>query len=233
MGHDARMNEPTWTDIVGALATVGAAAFAFVAVIFAAVAWGTAKKTLVAAERTAEQAEQTVVQMREDSQALREDSALATRPYLSARLVPTLWADNGAELLIENYGRSAAYDFTMGIETSDAPDDDFVREARKFAESKVVMPPGARTRVLWYMPARPAEGISEELGFESATIALRYTGSSGEAYEDPPIRLDVDTLRAGSLASSGPRATTGDDKLGQDRNHALRTIAQHLGELRR
>ena len=227
------MNEPTWTDIVGALATAGAAIFALVAVILAAIAWGTAKKTLVAAERSAEQAEQTVIQMREDSHALREDSALATRPYLSARLVPTLWTDNGAEVLIENYGRSAAYDFTMDIDSSDAPDDDFVREARKFAESKLVLPPGARMRVLWYMPARLTEGIPKDLGFESSTVALRYTDSAGVVYEDQPTLLDVDTLRAGPRASSGPRELGGPDLLSKDRNHALRTIAEHLGELRR
>lgn len=227
------MDEPTWTDILSAWATVGAAIFAFAAVLIAVLAWRTAKRTLEAAENSAHQAALTVEQMREDSAAMREDSSAATRPYLSARLVPSLAGARVWDVAIENHGRSAAYSFTMDIQAPEAEEDQIRQAARRLAKSQVMIPPGARVRAFWHMEEDEQAEPPGALGFPYATVQLRYSNLDGTRYEsDPPITLCASDLGLTPMPGEGAEAH---GSAAHERNqlHVLRTIARHLGELSR
>lgn len=225
------MTQPSWTDILSALST----AFTLCAVIVACIAWSTAKKTLRATELMAEQGEQTLLQMRADSEAMRADSALATRPYLSAVIVPSLAGERVWDLIIENFGRSAAYNFTMGIQGIDVVEGKVTDMIRELASSQMMIPPGARVRSFWYaMPderSDPAEGV----GFRDAHVKLYYSDIDGNRFdEDPEVRLRPHEISPAPMPWTGSEAASGGaDQHERNRNHALRAIAHHLGEIHR
>lgn len=221
---------PMWTDMVMAGAACATVLLTAVIAYMAIRAWRTAKKTLNAAELSAQQTRATVEQMREDSQAQREDSARASRPYLHTQIVPGLAGENCWDLVIENTGRSAAYEMTMTIDTATGNDDQVTEAAQCLASSELSIPPRARIRSFWYIEkdkTQPAQGYPE------ATVTLTYLDATETRFTDPPVTLKPEKLGLTPVPSEGPTAVSGSDKQARNITHALRAIARHLGELHR
>ena len=105
----------------------------------AAITAGLTFGVLVAALWAASAARDTLAQMRADSAAQTQDSARANRPYVHARMVPSIAGLDTWDLVIENSGRTAAYELTLGIKTAEGarvePVDIVTGGVRKFAET--------------------------------------------------------------------------------------------------
>lgn len=216
------MNPETTTDWLGVIA----------AWITALAALGTVLLTaglLWAAWRAYRTASGTLKQMREDSEAQREDSARATRPYVYARIVPGLAGERTWDLTIENSGRTAAYDLQVSIKANEVRSDVIATAVRRFASAGTMVPPGARIRTFWSMPANPKASPPEAMGFPRAEIALTYTDSDHLRFEDRAVVLDSDDLGLTPAPTVDTEAPTRENS-GVETVKALRAIARHVGE---
>lgn len=242
------MDEMTWADCVTAVAALLSALFSLGLLAFAALAWGTARKALNASKAAASASEQAAVQAKRSVEAMEQDSALrtaqneqATRPYVFARLVPSLAGSSslGWDLAIENGGLSAAYGVTMQVQTDDDGTDsnDALREANaRLASGGQMLAPGQRIRTMWHLPEDERADPPEPMGFGRAVVRFTYRNAARTAYEDDePIVLDPDKLGLTPTPNRGAAASSADpDKDGpRDVVNALRQISEYLGELNR
>lgn len=187
---------------------------------------------LWAAWRAYRTASSTLKQMRQDSEAQREDSARATRPYVYARIAPGLAGEGSWDLVVENLGRTAAYDLRAKIVASDVRTDVIATAVQRFATAGTMLPPGARIRTFWSMDADVNADPAERMGYPRAEVTLTYTDSEHKEYVDRPVVLDSEDLGLTPVPSSGPTAH-GANTVERDTVHALRAIARHLGERNR
>ncbi|MGQ4517914.1 hypothetical protein ACUH92_02630 [Dermabacteraceae bacterium CCM 9520] len=185
-------------------------------------AWATVG-LLIVAGYTAWYARGTLVQMREDSER-------TSRPYVYARLVPSLALNTVWDLMIENCGSSAAYDlkFSISDEVFIAGSDqahEFVRDgAERLSCSGLTLPPGARLRTYWYFSDE-----KDPSGYVRSTVQFEYSAvPGGEKIMDPAITLDPRDLGITPVPSEGPKGRA--EKFEKDVVNCLRTIAVHLGE---
>ncbi len=197
---------------ITALATVALAVFAWTA-------WRTAGGTLR--------------QMRADSEAQREDSARATRPYVYVRLVPGLWGAGFWDSIIENTGKTAAYELTFDLDSEEDPGR-FGEPIERMRTAGLTLPPGARIRTAWYAPKDLQSDPPEALGYRLSTVTLRYQDSAGKQYVEAPTRLTADDYGLTPSPSEGPKkAGTDTDSILKNIENALRTIARNIGESNR
>lgn len=242
------MDEITWVDCVSALATLLSALFSLGLLVFAGLAWCTARKALNASRDAAAASEAAAVQAKRSVEAMEQDSALrtaqneqATRPYIFARLVPSLLGSSsmGWDLVIENGGLSAAYGVTMHVQADDdgKEPNDALREANtRLANGGQMLAPGQRIRTMWHLPADEHAEPPEPMGFGRAVVRFSYRNAARTAYDgDEPIVLDPDQIGLTPSPSRGAVASSADpDKAGpQDVVNALRQISEYLGELNR
>lgn len=242
------MDEMTWVDCVSALAALLSAVFSLGLLVVAVLAWNTARKALNASRDAAAASETAAVQAKRSVEAMEQDSALrtsqneqATRPYVFARLVPSLagTASNGWDLAIENGGLSAAYDVTMHVQSDDdgAEPNDALRDANdRLANSGQMLAPGQRIRSMWHLPEDERATPSAQMGFGRAVVRFSYRNAGHTAYDDDdPIVLDPNLLGMTPQPNRGAVASSSDpDKEGpQDVVNALRQISEYLGELNR
>ena len=175
-------------------------------------------------------ARDTLAQMKTDSEGQRQDSARATRPYVHARMVPSIAGLDAWDLVIENTGRTAAYDLTLEIDPKDEmqdPGDIVAAMTRKFAEAGHTLHPGGSFRMYLVV------GATEEdpTGFRRATVTLQYTDSEGERYVERPVTLDPDTVGSTPAPFTGKVKNKDDDgSIPKNTLNTLRAIAHHLGE---
>lgn len=208
---------PDWITVI---ATVGAVVVAALAI------WPAARQVRLAASMDA------------------RDSEERTRPYVSVDLVPSVAGPPAIDAVIENCGKSTAGNVQVslvGREFVALSEGDELGPAlgRLFAEG-FDLPPGARRRVYWHMPAQSNSVPPGALGApESAEIVVTYTWEpNGE--RDPKkyserLRYSTDDVsRLRPVPKSGSTASgSGIDAQVKNAVHALHAIAEHLGELRR
>lgn len=188
---------------------------------------------LWAAWRAYRTATGTLRQMREDSEAQREDSARATRPYVYPTIVPGLAGTNTWDLVLENTGRTAAYDLHVRIDAEPSQDDEIKRAVRVLAEAGTMLPPRGRIRTFWAMGEDPEADPPQALGYPRATVTLSYTDSEHHRFDrERSVTLDPQLLGLTPEPGSGATAK-GKDTEAKDTVHALRAISRHLGEIHR
>ena len=196
----------------------------------AAITAGLTFGVLVDALWAASAARDTLAQMKSDSEGQRRDSARATRPYVHARTVPSIAGIDAWDLVIENTGRTAAYDLALEIapkEEMQDPGDIVTVMTRKFAEAGHTLHPGGSFRMFLVVGATE----KDPTGFRRATVTLRYTDSEGECYVERPVILDPETVGSTPAPFTGT-ITNGDNDSSIPKNtlNTLRAIAHHLGE---
>ncbi|WP_270409878.1 hypothetical protein [Brachybacterium paraconglomeratum] len=171
--------------------------------------------------------------MRADSEAQREDSARATRPYVYVRLVPGLWGAGFWDSIIENTGKTAAYELTFDLDSEEDPGR-FGEPIERMRTAGLTLPPGARIRTAWYAPKDLQSDPPEALGYRLSTVTLRYQDSAGKQYVEAPTRLTADDYGLTPSPSEGPKkAGTDTDSILKNIENALRTIARNIGESNR
>lgn len=188
---------------------------------------------LAAAVWAAKAAVRTLAQMKTDSAGQRADSARATRPYLHARIAPSVAGIDTWDLIVENTGRSAAHNVQLQITPRDGakvPDDLITQPARRFAHAGHTLHPGVSVRMYWVAGA----SAEDPTGFPRATVVLRYADGEGVTYEERPVALDPDTIGATPAPFTGAVAGNDSEKdIPKNTLNSLRAIAHHLGESNR
>lgn len=196
----------------------------------AAITAGLTFGVLVAALWAASAARDTLAQMKSDSEGQRRDSARATRPYVHARMVPSIAGIDAWDLVIENTGRTSAYDLALQIDPKEGmqdPGDIVTAMTRKFADAGHTLHPGGSFRM--YMVLGATE--KDPTGFRRATVTLAYTDSEDERYVERPVVLDPDTVGSTPAPFTGKvRNEDDDDSIPKNTLNTLRAIAHHLGE---
>lgn len=199
---------------------------AYMAVISAGLTFG----LLVTAWWAASAARDTLAQMRDDSAAQREDSARATRPYVHARIVPSLGGTDAWDLIVENTGRTAAFKLSMSISQAEEkaePEDIVTATVRNFAEAEHTLHPGASVRMFWVVGATE----TDPTGFPPSMVALHYEDGEGLRYDERPYLLDPGKVGATPVPYTGAvRNEDNDESIPRNTLNTLRAIAHHLGE---
>lgn len=191
----------------------------------AAITVGLTFGVLVAALWAASAARDTLAQMKSDSMGQRQDSARATRPYVHARIVPSIAGGDSWDLVIENTGKTAAHLLELEIYAEHVPEDDVTEAVYQFAKAHLTVHPGQHMRSFWTLKATS----KKPTGFPSALVTVRYEDSEETPYEERPVLLAPQTLGQTPLPWTGAEI---EGKTGDPANtvFALRAIAHHLGE---
>lgn len=166
----------------------------------------------------------TLAQMRTDSEARRQDSARATRPYVHARIVPSIAGLDTWDLVVQNTGQTAAHDLRLKIDAEDVPADDVTGPVYRLATAGLTVHPGERIRTYWVVEATKPD----RLGFPRARVTVRYADSQGEDYKELPVLLDPAELGQTPAAGHGAESKNHDHQ--RDVVLALRGIARNVGE---
>ena len=184
----------------------------------------TAVAALIAALAAAWQANLLRKQMRDDA-----------RPFVVVDVVPSLHGPGAWDLTLHSTGRSTARRVRITTEPSSwdplDPSDDITAPLLKYLGTERDLPPGARHRVMW---RGTTSGNGHAGAPPAATVTVIYEDDAKNTYKDD-FTFDIDVLAEISpVPTEGPRV--GNSEKGQElRNidRAIRTLAQHLGELRR
>lgn len=188
---------------------------------------------LVAAGLAYYAARDTLTQMREDSAARRDDSARATRPYVHARMVPSIAGLDTWDLIIQNTGQTAAHDLHLTITPlNDAPipDDDVTAPLLRLASAGLTVHPGERLRSFWVLLAESPDPT----GFPPSRVAVTYEDSEGTPYTERPVLFDPSSVGLTPVPYTGsesPRNRSGSGV--RNVENALRAIARNVGETNR
>lgn len=191
----------------------------------------TAAAALVAALAAAWQANLLRKQMRDDA-----------RPYVIADIVPSLHGIGAWDLVLHSTGKTTAHDVAVTTDPAGwAPhdDDDHISEYLAiYLADKRDLPPGARHRLMWRYEERDetTNELKAVAGAPSvAKIKVTYQDEKGKATFDFSASFDLDVL-----APITPAPADGPRKEGEERgrelmniDRAIRTLSQHVGELRR
>lgn len=202
--------DPTVTDWISALAAVWTALLTAGLLLAALIAGWAAMRTLA--------------QMRADSEGQRQDSARATRPYVHARLVPSIAGVDAWDLVVQNTGRTAAHHLVLQIDAEDVQEDIVTKAVYRFAAAGLTVHPGERIRTYWSLEASKPD----RTGFPPAIVTVRYSDSEGTAYEERPVVLDPDDMGMTPVPSQGSESIPRDHQ--RDLVLALRGIARNIGE---
>ncbi|QEU12462.1 hypothetical protein [Dermabacter vaginalis] len=183
--------------------------------------------------KTARAARDTLHQMKKDSIAQQLDSARISRPYVYAHIAPSLAGEGAWDLILENTGKTAAYDIKINIE-ADGVEDDIVSNAVKiFAQAGTFLPPGVRLRTFWAFDPDEKSDQPRAMGYPRAGISLTYVDGEGTRYDDRKVILDPTLLGLTPVPTTGPESKSGANKEERNIAHALRAIAHNVGELNR
>ena len=167
-----------WTDVVVAISSLEAAIFTGVMMVMACKAWKTAKETLEAQREAYEQS--------------RKDSIAQTRPYVSATIVPGLQGMGIYDLLIKNSGKSAARNLTLSFSNWPTKSDVITESLRELMQTKRILTPGERLRVMWRMDLRNTDSVIK--GSDGNVVGMPDVGTITVAYkgmEDVPEYQEI------------------------------------------
>ena len=161
---------------------------------------------------------------------LRADSRSQTRPYVYAKIVPSLTGAPAWDLILHNSGRSSAKN--LRVSASAWPEeDDLTIALRRMFETPQILPPNSTIRSFWCLGKRDEPGSTGATGFDMAVdLTVEYDSEDTQAptYSET-FYLDPDLLGMTPVGSSGvnlPSQATPTDK-------KLREIVRALNELRR
>lgn len=199
-----------WLTAIGSVATA----------LFTAFLWLVAWRTLFGA--------------RDQLGLLSKQAAREGRPFVSAEVVPGLHGGGFWDLVVKNYGRTAARNVRFEFESWEPvdPDDHITERLIAYLDAAHMLVPGAHHRVMWRMneephAKRPAAGADAR-----SSLGVEYNDDQGERFTDTfEFNLDV-------LGPVFPTPTSGPEVPGAGKDlanieRALRTLNVHVGELRR
>lgn len=190
------------------------------------------------------QLRQTTAQVRRASAQEAQDSEEQTRPYIGVDLVPGLAGHSIFDIVIENYGHSTARDVTLDLDADEfkaqSAMDEIGPALGRFFSQGFDLAPGARRRVFWRLPDSESKSPRGDFGApEAGQILIRYSWQPGDLrairrYEDH-LRFDLSEYPNLAPRPSAGRESTEIGAAAAIKNvvHALRAIAEHVGELRR
>lgn len=199
------------------IATIAAAVTAIATlglVIGAVLAWHTAKKTL---------------------DQMRQDSAAQTRPYVYAKLEPSMGGRQAWDLVIKNVGQTAAKDLTLVASAWPENDDDAVRDLKKLFATPRTLPPGTSIRSYWNLDFLNQDPSQNKGVTDPVTVTVKYVGTSqkkGPGYEPFSEDYELDPTAVGMTPLGWPGKSIRDDKP-SPYLVKLQEILIALGELRR
>lgn len=161
-------NSPNVADWIVAASAAATALLTLLLVIAAFVAWKTALDTLKASKDASDQA--------------RRDSIEQTRPYVYARLAPSLAGVGNLDLVVSNSGKSAAHGLTMAFDSWPEVPDDIAESLQTMFATPRTLPPRTSLRVIWRLEAGEGgtfdEGHPKIAGIhEDGVISLRYSSA--------------------------------------------------------
>jgi hypothetical protein len=185
-------------------------------------------------------------QLRESSVREAQDSEARTRPYLSIDIVPGLAGRPTFDIVIANLGATTATDVRLRLTHHDfdkqSEDDQIGPALGELLAAGFDLAPSARRRLLWRIPGDTNTEPPGDIGAPiSDTVRATYMwdpadGRPSRHYED---RLQYDLSQYPFLTPAASRGSTTQGSP-TDQNvhlknliHALRAIADHVGELRR
>lgn len=160
---------------------------------------------------------------------MEKDSVEQTRPYVYARIVPSIGGSNAWDLIVRNSGRSSAVNLT--IKVSDWPESDAVTDAlRTMFEHPQILPPDTSIRTYWFLGQRDREGSTGATGFDiPVDLTVSYSGSG------TPIHEYAETFHLNPAVLGLTPQPAADIRLKEptEELHKMREIVQALNELRR
>ena len=175
-----------------------------------------------------------LVGTRDQVKLLREQTEREGRPYVVLNVVPGLHGPGSWDLTIRNAGRTMAQDILIIVEglVPQGETDYISTSLKKYLSSPRSLAPGTSQRVMWRAEADTETGAVEAGAPGQAMAEASYHDSQGAKYKER-FDLSVDLLGAISPApTQGPRAR-GEHKELANIERALRTLNQHVGEIRR
>ncbi|MEN3121851.1 hypothetical protein [Janibacter sp. LM] len=189
----------------------------------------TAVAALIAALAAAWQAYLLRKQMRDDA-----------RPFVVVDVVPSLHGPGAWDLTLHSTGRSMAHE--VGVSTEPATwephdDEDHISEhLAAYLGRKRDLPPGARHRLMWRYEQHDQK-TGKLLAIAGApaiaTVTVTYEDDEGKGF-DSSFSFDLDVLGAvAPVPFGGPRVESDTDQELKNIDRAIRTLSQHVGELRR
>lgn len=216
--HTEHAATATTTDWITAWGTVATGAFTLLLAIFAAMAFRASLRQL---------------------RLLAADSARQARPYVNVDISPGLHGIGFWDITIENVGRSMARDVRVNpgpLMPKDA-EDHISTPLAAFLSSPLMLPPGARRRLMWRMEADPKTGMTAAGADETVDVRVTYTDGADSSFDE---NFRVTTENYGPIA---PAPTTGSEVPGGGRDkgqeslanieRVLRALNIHVGSLRR
>lgn len=204
--------DAAWVSANAALAT---AVLSLGLLVGALLAWRVAKATLDQSKAANRQMEL--------------DSIEQTRPYVYARIVPSIGGNAAWDLIVRNSGRSSANALT--IKVSQWPEQDAVTKAlRTMFEHPQILPPDTSIRTYWFLGPRDSPGTTGATGFDiPVDITVTYSGPGpGPQVYTETFHLDPLTLGLTPEAASGVNINKPTEELKK-----MREIVRALNELRR
>jgi len=200
---------------LSAYATLATAILSFGLLVGAVLAWRVARDTLDQSKRAHEQME--------------KDSVEQTRPYVYARIVPSIGGFNAWDLVVRNSGRSSASNLTITV--SEWPESDTLTEAlRTMFEHPQILPPDTSIRTYWFLGPRDQAGSSGAAGFDiPVDLTVNYFGSGPNPHQYvETFHLNPSVLGLTPQPAAGVKLKEPTEEL-----HKMREIVQALNELRR
>lgn len=165
---------------------------------------------------------------------LQRQAAREGRPYVVAEVVPGLHGAGSADLVVQNLGRTLAHQVMIDVGTlSVRDDDDYISgPLAEYLAKPMTLAPGSRHRIMWRCEPREEAGHGEAGAPKTAQGTVHYSDDDGRQYSET-YDLSVDgVMQVTPVPTVGPRSH-GDGKELVNIGHALRTLNQHVGELRR
>lgn len=226
--------------------TIGTALFTLLLAVFALLAWLSSRRTLDQMKEDSKAAEegqnrhldliQRDMDARREADAarldhLRADSAAQTRPYVYAKLEPSMGSGHAWDLVIRNTGQTSARNLTLEASHWPERDDAATVELKKLFSTPRALPPGTSIRTYWNLdPAGKDDGQTAGVTVP-VTVKLTYTGLDDNTDEPFKDSFELDHTAVGMTPQGWqgielpPGASPTDKK--------LREIVRSLSELRR
>lgn len=188
------------------------------------------------------QIRQTAAQMRSTAAREAQDSEDRTRPYVGLDIVPGLGGSPSFDIVIENFGQATARDIRVSLASgsfeAQSPADEIGPALGRLFARGFDLAPRARRRVFWRLPddgdATPRGDMGAPI---SGELIARYSWTPGgerdlRVYEE---RLGYDLTEYPKLTPMAARGAESQGANADAKNlvHAIRTVASHVGELRR
>ena len=168
---------------------------------------------------------------RDQLRLLQEQGKAEARPYVVLEVVPGFHSAPAMDLIVRNTGRSMAREVVLETKpwASRGEADHITERLLAFMKAPRLLAPGSRFRVMWSYEkdGKPAGAPT------SQKVTAVYHDDAGVEYRDEYSFVLDELLAASPVPTSGPRVTSGEDRALQNIDRAVRTLSEHVAELRR